>query len=106
MAARMPGERAEVDGFTVALAKALDHNPAAASTAARSPADGAALEPPAWAMSAVTMASVADALFSVWNGQRIRRPQPFARCKELESEPRRNSAMRCNRSVGALHQAR
>ena len=50
MAARMPGESAEVVGVfgsTVAEAKALDQRPAAASTAARSPADGGELAPEA-----------------------------------------------------------
>ena len=71
MAARMPGESADVVGVvgvSVALAKALDQRPAAASTAARSPADGGELPPDAWDIRAFTMASVADALCSVLNG--------------------------------------
>ena len=51
MAARIPGVSAvvvAVVGSTVALAKALDQRPAAASTAARSPADGGADDPEAF----------------------------------------------------------
>ena len=103
MAARTDGVRglvAGVRGSTVADANALDHSPAAASTAPRASTEGGTLEPDAWDMSADTMASVADSRCSTLvKGHILISPAPYVQSRALVPEPRHCVAMPSSRTV-------